>query len=215
MEQLFPQWTNKAPIIVLVIVTVIIIAIVGMLWYYGSPRYTDVGYRPKQPIPYSHKLHAGDLAMDCRYCHHAVENSRHSNIPATQTCINCHKIILAESEKLLLLRESWGSTKAIQWIRVHKLPDYTYFNHSAHSHAGVGCISCHGNAAEMIEIMQVEPLNMGWCLDCHRNPAPHLRPPAQVTNMYWAKPKNQHELAAQLIKEKQLDPPVDCSGCHR
>lgn len=189
--------------------------VIGFFWYYGSPKYTDVGYRPRQPVPYSHKLHAGDLGMDCRYCHSSVELSANANIPPTQTCMNCHTLILPESEKLLPVRESWAARVPIQWIRIHSLPDYAYFNHAAHLAAGVGCSSCHGNVAEMVEVMQVEPLSMGWCLDCHRNPRPFLRPLMELTNTNWVPPADQADFAERVIRENNLSPPVSCSGCHR
>jgi len=215
VAQIFPKWTNKIPPVLLVAVSLGLAGIIGFFWYYGSPEYTDVGYRPEQPVPYSHKLHAGDLGMDCRYCHTSVEVSPKANVPPTQTCMNCHTLILTQSEKLLPVRESWTTGKPIEWVRVHKIADYAYFNHSAHINAGVGCISCHGNIAEMEKVMQVEPLSMGWCLECHRNPDPYLRPVAEVTNMNWIPPENQIELAQQIRKEKNIAPPVDCSGCHR
>ena len=215
MAQIFPKWTNKLPPLMLLATTFGVIAVTGFFWYYGSPEYTDVGYRPEQPVPYSHKLHAGNLGMDCRYCHTSVEVSAKANVPPTQTCMNCHNLILTESEKLLPVRESWTTGKPIEWIRVHKIGDYAYFNHSVHVNAGVGCISCHGNLAEMEKVMQVEPLSMGWCLDCHRNPAPHLRPVEEVTNMKWIPPENHLELAQRMIKEKNIAPPENCSGCHR
>lgn len=193
----------------------LLFAIIAFFWYFGSPKYTDVGYRPIQPIPYSHKLHAGDLGMDCRYCHWAVEMAAFANVPSTQTCLNCHKLILTESEKLLPVRESISNNIPVQWVTVHMLPDYAYFDHSAHLYAGVGCISCHGNIAEMEVVSQIQPLSMGWCLDCHRNPAPYLRPVNQVTNMDWQPPEDQKSFAEQAIKEKNINPPVACSGCHR
>jgi hypothetical protein len=215
VAQIFPKWTNKLPPLVLLAATFVVIAVIGFFWYYGSPEYTDVGYRPEQPVPYSHKLHAGNLGMDCRYCHTSVEVSAKANVPPTQTCMNCHNLILTESEKLLPLRESWTTGKPIEWVRVHKIGDYAYFNHSRHVNAGVGCVSCHGNLAEMEKVMQVEPLSMGWCLDCHRNPAPHLRPVEEVTNMKWTPPENHLEFAQRMIKEKNIAPPENCSGCHR
>ena len=139
MSQIFPKWTNKLPAIIVAAVIVIVISVVGFFWYYGSPKYTDVGYRPMQPVTYSHKLHAGDLGLDCRYCHSNVERSPIANVPPTQTCMNCHKLILPQSEKLLPVRESWSTGQPIRWVRVHELPDYAYFNHSAHLNAGVGC----------------------------------------------------------------------------
>ncbi len=105
MAQIFPKWSNRLPPILAVAVVILLTGVVGFFWYYGSPKYTDVGYRPEQPVPYSHKLHAGDLGMDCRYCHSAVELSAHANVPPTQTCMNCHTLILTESEKLLSVRE--------------------------------------------------------------------------------------------------------------
>jgi nitrogen fixation-related uncharacterized protein len=215
VAQIFPKWTNHIPIVIVVAVVFLSIGGVGFFWYYGSPKYTDVGYRPNQPIEYSHKVHAGDLGMDCRYCHTTVEISSSANVPPTQTCMNCHTLVKPESEKLAPLMTSWQTGKPLEWVRVHMLPDYAYFDHSAHISVGVGCFSCHGNVAEMEKVMQVDPLSMSWCLDCHRNPEQHLRPISEVTNMKWEAPQNQLEFAAKVIKEKKISPPVDCSGCHR
>lgn len=191
------------------------LAVVGFFWYYGSPKYTDVGYRPRQPVPYSHKLHAGDLGLDCRYCHYSVERSASANVPPTSVCMNCHNLILPESEKLLPVRESWASGEPIRWVRIHKIGEYAYFNHSIHVNRGVSCVSCHGNVAEMEVVIQKEPLSMSWCLDCHRNPGPHLRPVEEVANMRWVPPVDQAEYAARIIKEKGIAPPEVCSACHR
>lgn len=215
MAQIFPKWSNKIPVYLLMFIVLGGIGTVGFVWYYFSPEYTDVGYRPEQPVPYSHKVHAGDLGMDCRYCHSAVEVSAKANVPPTQTCMNCHTLIKTDSDKLQLVRESWSTGKPIEWVRVHKVGEYAYFNHSAHINAGVGCASCHGNVAEMEKVIQVEPLSMGWCLDCHRNPDEHLRPAGEITNMKWEPPENQLEIAAKIKKDKNIAPPVDCSGCHR
>lgn len=215
MSQIFPQWTNKLPAILLAAVVLLGVGGVGFLWYYGSPKYTDVGYRPKQPVQYSHKLHAGDLGMDCRYCHNYVEKSAVANVPPTQTCMNCHNLVLPASEKLLPVRESWATGDPVEWVNVHMLPQYAYFNHAVHLNAGVGCISCHGNVAQMETVQQIQPLSMSWCLDCHRNPDPYLRPVDQITNMDYAPPADQAEFAKRIKEEKHLNPPVDCSGCHR
>ena len=215
MAQIFPRWTNKLPLVIGIGGVILAIVLVWGVWYYFSPKYTDVGYRPVQPVPYSHKLHAGDLGIDCRYCHTTVEVSAWANVPPTQTCMNCHKLILPESEKLLPVRESYATGKPIEWIRVHHIPDFAYFNHSAHLRAGVGCASCHGNIAQMEVVQQVQPLSMGWCLDCHRNPDMHLRPHDQITNMEWTPPEDQMSFAKRIKEELQIKPPVDCSGCHR
>jgi len=215
LAQIFPKWANKIPLYFAAAVLIGGLLVVGFFWYYGSPKYTDVGYRPKQPIPYSHKLHAGDLGMDCRYCHTRVEVSPHANVPSTQTCMNCHTLIGSDSDKLLPVRESWATGEPIEWVRIHKLPDYAYFDHSAHLNAGVGCESCHGNIAAMEVVEQKKPLSMSWCLDCHRNPGPYLRSQDELTKMNWKPPVNQEEIAERIIKEKQIAPPLECSGCHR
>ena len=215
MVQLFPRWTNKTPLFVIIGLFVSTTLLILLLWYYGSPNYTDVGYRPNQPVEYSHKLHAGDLGIDCRYCHWGVEESAHSNIPSTKTCMNCHTLIGTDNDKLLPVRESWANKEAIQWVRVHKLPDYAFFDHSAHINAGVGCSSCHGNVAEMDKVIQKESLSMSWCLDCHREPDQHLRPISEVTSITWTPPTNHSEFVAKWKNEKNINPPVDCSGCHR
>jgi len=215
LAQIFPKWTNKIPIQLAVGVVIAVIGIIFFFWYFGSPKYTDVGYRPEQPVDYSHKLHAGDLGIDCRYCHTNVEKSGVANVPPTQTCMNCHSVIKKESKKLAPIRKSWKNGTPVQWNRVHLLPNYAYFNHSAHVTAGVGCESCHGNVAEMEVVEQKEPLSMGWCLDCHRDPAPEIRPLDEVTAMGYKPPTNQVEYAQRVIKERNINPPTDCSGCHR
>lgn len=215
MAQIFPEWTNRMPALAAGAVALFLAGIIGFFWYYGSPKYTDVGYRPTQPVPYSHKLHAGDLGLDCRYCHNMVEISSEANVPPTKTCMNCHTLILPQSEKLLPIRESFADRTPMRWLRVHKLADFVYFNHSAHLSAGVGCADCHGNVAEMEKVTQMQPLSMSWCLDCHRQPETHLRPREELTNMKWTPPADQVDFARRLIEEKHINPPTDCSGCHR
>ncbi len=190
-------------------------SVVFFISYFGSPEFTDVGYRPEQPVHYSHKLHVGELGMDCRYCHTSVEKSHEAIIPPTETCMNCHSVVDVESEELALVRESWETGKPIEWIRVHMLPDYAYFDHSVHVNAGVGCVSCHGRVDQMEVVMQIEPLSMSWCLDCHRNPGPHIRPLNQVTNMAWVPPEGHDLLVEKYIKDKNISPPEDCTACHR
>jgi len=216
LAQLFPKWINNIQTYLAIGTAFLVIASVAFVWYYFSPWYTDVGYRPVQPVPYSHKLHADDLGIDCRYCHHSVENSPHANVPPTQTCMNCHKLILPESERLLLVRESWGIKLPLRWVRVHKIADYAYFDHSRHLHAGIGCADCHGNVAQMEVVTQKKPLSMSWCLDCHRDPDRYLRPREELTNMSWQPPPDQADYARRIKIEKEIKPPVtDCSGCHR
>lgn len=217
MAQIFPKWMNHLPTMAAAGTVFLAVAAVAFVWYYFSPWYTDVGYAPVQPVPYSHKLHAGDLGIDCRYCHFSVERSRHANVPPTQVCMNCHKLILPESEKLLPVRESFANNIPIEWMRVHKIGEYAYFDHGAHLRAGVGCIECHGRVDQMDVVHQVMPLSMSWCLDCHRNPDLHLRPTTEVTNMEYSVPPPEEQLkfAESFKKAHNINPPEDCSACHR
>ena len=215
MAQIFPRLLNRLPLAVAAIAILIPTAAVAGVWYYFSPQYTDVGYQPRQPVPYSHRLHVGELGLDCRYCHASVETSPVANVPPTQTCMNCHRTVARDSPLLAPIRDSAASQKPMRWTRVHKLSDYVYFEHRSHVNAGVGCVSCHGKIDEMEVVHQVEPLSMSWCLDCHRNPQPHLRPRGEVTNMKWVPPRNEAARAKQLASLPAVHPPVDCSGCHR
>ena len=215
MAQLFPKWTNYLGPASALGGVVVLTAAVGFFWFYGSPKFTDVGYRPVQPVPYSHKLHAGDLGIDCRYCHTSVEYADRANVPPTATCMNCHTLVKPESVKLQLVRDSWKNDLPIHWTRVNDIPDFAFFDHSMHITAGVGCIECHGNVAEMEVVTLSTPLSMSFCLDCHRNPEKVLRPLNQVTNMDWVVPENQEEMGKLLRAERNINPPQDCSGCHR
>lgn len=212
---IFPKWTW-------VLRPAVAVGAVGGLLYatvvvaFGfSPKATDVGYQPVQPVPYSHALHIGQLGMDCRYCHTTVEYTAAASIPPTQTCMNCHKMVRSGSEKLIPVLESYATGMPVEWIRVHDLPDYVYFNHSAHVRRGVGCVSCHGRIDTMEVVAQVEPLSMGWCLECHRNPEPHLRPVEFVTQLDWVPMEDQAVLGQRLRDINNINPPTDCNTCHR
>ena len=181
------------------------------IWYYASPKNLQVGYAPEQPIPYSHKLHVDQLGIDCRYCHANVERSQEAMIPASDTCMGCHALVKADSPKLEALRSSWQQNQPVPWVRVHKLPDHVFFDHSVHVANGVGCVSCHGRIDQMEVVRLDKPISMGWCLECHRDPTPNLRPVDQVTNMTWA-PGQSAEGDGALA---EVQPPQHCSGCHR
>jgi len=213
----FPRWANKTRQIAGVVLGVAPIYLIALIWYGASPKTTDVGYQPEQPVPYSHALHAGQLGIDCRYCHNTVEDAAHAAVPPPQTCMNCHSKVWTKSPKLAPIRESYETGKAVEWIKVHDLPDYVYFNHSAHVTRGIGCVSCHGRVDQMEQVYQHEPLSMGWCLDCHRNPEKNLRPPEEVTNMTWTPPGGQDpvEFGKEFREKNHIAPPTDCSTCHR
>ncbi len=184
--------------------------------YYFTPKYTRVGYTPSQPVPFSHKIHAGQLGMDCRYCHSFVEESGHANIPATQTCWNCHQHVKKDSPNLAKVAQSMESGEAIPWVKVHKVPDYAYFNHSVHVNRGVSCVECHGRVDEMTTVRHDQTLSMSWCLDCHRSPDQRLRPLDQITNLGW-QPENvdRQALGEKLKKAWNIHPPESCGACHR
>lgn len=212
--QLFPRQLNYLPLAVAVGIGGIVgpVATLG-IWYYFSPKNLAVGYAPEQPIHYSHKLHADELGIDCRYCHSNVERSQEAQIPATQTCMGCHAVVKTDSPQLSALRTSWATGEAVPWVRVHKLPDHVFFDHSAHLSAGVGCVTCHGRIDQMEVVRMDKPLNMAFCLDCHRDPAPSLRPKSEITNMTW-KPEAQ-SAEDMALAHSGVNPPEHCSGCHR
>jgi hypothetical protein len=213
----FPRWANKTRALAGMLLGGAPVYLTFLIWYGASPKTTDVGFQPEQPVPYSHALHAGQLGLDCRYCHNTVEQAAHAAIPATATCMNCHKMVFTKSEKLAPIRQSNETGSAVEWLKVHDLPDYVYFNHSAHVTRGVGCVTCHGRIDQMEVVYQHEPLSMSWCVDCHRAPEKNLRPPEEVTNMAWTPPEgaDPFEYGKMLREKNNLNPPTDCSTCHR
>ncbi len=214
MPQIFHRRANFLPTISLVAAAAGGVFALVFLWYYFVPSYTDVGYMPDQPVEYSHRLHVGQLGLDCRYCHTNVETTAHSNIPATQTCMNCHSQIKTESLALVGVRESWATGNSIEWVKVHQLPDFAHFSHSIHINNGVGCESCHGRVDQMETVRQEEPLSMRWCLDCHRAPEQHLRPTSEITKMGYEQPIDFLERNLARMKEENIRPPTACSACH-
>jgi hypothetical protein len=183
--------------------------------YYTWPTVIDTGYQPAQPIPYSHKLHAGQMGIDCYYCHSTVYKANFAAVPAQTTCMKCHMQVKKDSPRLALLRQAADTGEPIQWVQIHRLPDYVYFSHQAHLSAGVSCVSCHGRIDQMIEVRQEKPLNMAWCLDCHRNPEANIRPAELVTKLDWVPDRDPAEIGREIIAQKHIEPPTNCSGCHR
>ncbi|NNF06297.1 MAG: cytochrome c3 family protein [Candidatus Eisenbacteria bacterium] len=210
----FPKWANKATTLVLLVVPLILVGAISAFAFYISPYTTQVGYAPEQPIPYSHKLHAGELGIDCRYCHTGAEQGPHAGVPPTETCMNCHTQVLADSPHIMKLAESYETGKPIEWVQIHRVPDFVYFDHSVHVNQGVGCVDCHGRIDHMEVVAQEEPLSMGWCLDCHREPEKFLRPNEEITNMAWVA-EDQLTLGKELREQYHLNPTTNCSGCHR
>lgn len=252
MGNIFPRWTNLLAIKILVGLGALGTCVVAVAWYSWTPKYTRVGYMPQQPIPFDHSLHAGQLGMDCRYCHSQVENSPHSNIPAAQVCWNCHGPgkVKSDSPKLEPLRQAMDPNyenytgKPIEWVQLHKVPDYAHFSHQAHVNRGVSCVECHGRIDEMPVVYHAKPLSMSWCLECHRDPGKVLRPLDQITNLAWTaedldpeafyayvagktkapveelkkadegKKWDRELIGAHLQKAWGVHPPQDCAACH-
>jgi hypothetical protein len=240
MAQIFPRWSNETPRYIFLSTLVLGAAAVFGVYYWASPYNTDVGYMPKQPIAYSHKLHAGEMQMDCRYCHAYVERGPHAGVPPTQTCMNCHAQVKKDAPSLEPLRQSWTTGIPVPWKRIHKVPDFAYFDHSAHmgfgtgeNRAAIGCETCHGRIDTMEVVKQVQPLSMSWCLECHSDPAGNLRPIANITTMGWTPDLAWRDKAMAIAAN--LNPPGDlnsvrvaaadgthktyatsgCTGCHR
>jgi len=185
MGNFFPRWSNLLPIKIAICLGIAVSAVAVAMAYYFTPKYTRVGYMPAQPVAFDHSIHAGQLGMDCRYCHSFVEESPHSNVPTTQTCFNCHSQVQKDNPKLAPVRESMETGKPIEWVQIHQTPDYVYFNHSVHIARGVSCQRCHGQVNEMKVVRHEKPHSMGWCLECHRAPENNLRPMREVLNLDW------------------------------
>lgn len=194
-----------------------VIALLGYVVYAlsGSPYVTDVNEPRVQPVPFSHRHHAGELGIDCRYCHTSVETSSFAGLPPTQTCMTCHSQIWTKAPMLEPVRASYRDDKSISWTRVNALPDFVYFDHSIHVSKGVGCTTCHGPIAEMPLTWRAGTLYMQWCLECHREPEKFVRPKSEVFNPYYQPPKNQLELGRRLVKEYKIQSLQNCSTCHR
>jgi hypothetical protein len=171
-----------------------------------------------QPVPFSHQHHVAGLGIDCRYCHTSVERSNFAGIPPTETCMNCHRQIWTNAELLEPVRSSYANNTPIQWVRLNDLPDFVYFNHSVHVAKGVGCVTCHGQVDRMPLMFQHASLQMEWCLSCHRNPGPNLRPREEVFNVNWQPPADAGAataLQAKLVKDYDVQSLTSCSTCHR
>jgi hypothetical protein len=218
MAQLFPKSANylaPASIAALVLVAGGAVGSLLALDYAGFNQRR--GETVEQPVPFSHEHHVAGLGIDCRYCHTAVEKSASAGVPPTSTCYNCHKIVWNEAPMLEPVRSSYRTGQPIEWNKVHDLPDFTYFNHSIHVAKGMGCATCHGPVQQMRLMRSAQPLQMRWCLECHRNPEKFIRPKEEIYNMTW-KAKDQETLGRELVEKYEVRPPAEitsCGTCHR
>lgn len=187
---------------------------------YARLNNNQVGVPVAQPVDFPHNLHTVEVGLDCRYCHTTVETSNTASVPPTETCMTCHSQIRTGDPMLQAVFNSWENGTPIQWNRVHDMPDYVFFNHSAHVNNGIGCSSCHGRVDQMDGMWKNEPMTMGWCLECHRDPEARLRPVSEVFNMAYQAPTEkaeQRELGAALVEAYHIDTDklIQCSTCHR
>jgi hypothetical protein len=216
MPQIFHRGANVISKVTLVGSAVLVLGGFGVAYYaYDSPYFNRVGMARPQPVPFSHKHHVGDDGIDCRYCHVSVETSEFAGIPPTQICMSCHSQLWMDSPQLEPVRVSWETGTPLQWVRVHDLPDYVYFNHSIHINKGVACIMCHGRIDEMPLTWRVKSLEMKWCLSCHRSPELFVRPREHVFDMNWNPPQDQLAMGRRLVKEYKIQKLTDCYTCHR
>jgi hypothetical protein len=184
----------------------------------NSTYATGVWVAPEQPVPFSHKHHAGELGIDCRYCHVTVMTQASAGMPPTHTCMTCHSQIWTKAPMLAPVRDSLANDTPLNWARVNRLPDYVYFNHSIHVTKGIGCSSCHGPVTQMQLTWRAQAFTMDFCVSCHRDPQSRLRPADQVWNMEWTPPSDQAAIGRKLMETYHImaGPRLtDCSICHR
>lgn len=212
MGQVFPRSANLiAPVSVIVVLLLTGAAVAFLILSpqsFASPVLA-------QPVAFSHQQHVGTLGIECRYCHTTVDSAPFAGMPSTQICMNCHSEVLTSSDKLAPVRDSSANGKPLVWTRVYRLPDFVFFDHSAHVNKGVSCAACHGQVDQMPVIVQAKSLQMNWCMDCHRNPAPNIRPRDQVTNMNWQPPADFDQVRPYLIEQYNVESKISCSTCHR
>ena len=216
MSQIFHRstnvWSKASIVLALVFISFLTWVVVSLSW---SGYVTGQGITVDQPVQFSHAHHVGSMGIDCRYCHTSVEESAFANFPPTKTCMNCHSQIWSTSPFLEPVRASFREDRSLRWLRVHDLPDFVYFNHSVHVKKGIGCETCHGRVDQMPLMLQEHSLQMEWCVECHRNPAPYVRPRSEIYTMGYRPQVPQSVIGPQLIKEYGITGRTSCSACHR
>jgi hypothetical protein len=216
MPQIFHRSANTLSKLSLFGVLSLVGGLILLMMLLGRSSYvTRANEFVEQPIQFSHLHHVTDDGIDCRYCHTSVETSPFAGIPPTKTCMNCHSQLFTSEPILEPVRASFRDDKPLHWVRVHDLPDFVYFNHSIHVKKGMGCETCHGRVDQMPLMLQVNSLQMEWCLNCHRNPENYVRPRSEITTMGYKPPVPQSVLGPQLVKEYGINSLTSCSTCHR
>jgi hypothetical protein len=218
VPQIFGRRANGLTRLILFSALVFVIfAATGGTLILRSAAYTGVGMPVTQPVPFSHAHHVGDLGIDCRYCHTSVETSADAGLPATSVCMTCHSEIWTHAAMLAPIRQSLATGRPIAWNRVYDLPDFVFFDHSIHVAKGVACVTCHGPIDRMPLTRLANPMQMSWCLGCHRDPAPNIRPREAVFDPEWTPPADVAALHQKLFHDYGIDPTkmTDCYVCHR
>ena len=215
MAALFRPWSNTAFRIALGLGVLGLVGAVSapMIWV-RTPSWRGQFDPIDQPVEFDHRHHVQDDGIDCLYCHSSATSSPTAGIPSTDLCMGCHNQIWNQSPMLEPVRRSYFSGMPIAWNRVDDLPDFVYFNHAIHTNKGFGCATCHGRVDTMGRVYQVSDLSMGWCLNCHRNPANFVRPIEKITDMTWTS-SDQATLGPLLVNQYQIRSITTCSACHR
>jgi hypothetical protein len=184
-------------------------------FYARSDSAWNVGKPAAQPIPFRHDLHAGALRIDCRYCHSTVERAADAGMPTAQTCMSCHSQVWTGASVLEPLRSALALNQPITWASVHRLPNFAYFNHAIHVQKGVACETCHGRVEDKARTVKAHTMSMGWCLDCHRDPLPYLRPKEQVFAAGWTPHEESLPEDVRAFYKEAAGRLTDCNTCHR
>jgi Cytochrome c7 and related cytochrome c len=219
MPALFPRWTNAAARGSLLALAAIGIGVpLALMVWVRSSFATGEHATIVQPVAFDHRVHAHALRIDCTYCHATATTAASAGLPPTAACVGCHNKTIMASVTLAPVRASLATHIPIAWQRVNALPDFVFFNHSIHVAKGVGCETCHGRVDQMAQVSQATPLSMAWCLSCHRDPAPNLRPRTEITTMGWAANHNRSDSSAageRFMQEYGVVRRTTCSTCHR
>ena len=216
MAQLFTPAATTLFRVAIVLIGLSVVAAGAMAYVWARSGSTwNVGKPAEQPIPFRHDLHSGSLGIDCRYCHSTVERAADAGMPSAQTCMSCHSQVWVGASVLEPVRSSFILGQPIEWASVHRLPDYAYFHHAVHVTKGVACETCHGRVDQMPKTVKTQTMSMGWCLDCHRDPAPHLRPRQAVFAMGYEPHGNDLPEDIRVFYQEVSRRLTSCNTCHR
>lgn len=210
---LYPRWSNTVYRLALLGLALTAVAVVTLPMLYVRTTYNTSQLVPwEQPVEFDHRHHHRDDGIECLYCHPAAERSPNAGVPTTAVCMGCHAQIWNGSPLLEVVRRSYFSGQPINWKRVHDVPDFVYFDHSVHVARGVPCETCHGDVGSMARVAQVQPLTMGWCLDCHRQS--RVAPPPRTA------PDDTWEASLDMFTDprtpdREITLLTTCTACHR